>query len=425
MFDNNQQIQSLRKAYKKNLWLNLSSMFVSLLFVGYMLVGEVISDPLMACIAAGVGAIAAVADYAIERALYRKGKNAFFVMILCMVLPLLALGAVVTLGRLPWTSGASFLPYVAAFIFLRAAIPLIQLLRDGSCLRENDPCETVGAVKKNTRRVEGERAGESYLLFEDELTHETHLLRAGSLSPTRRYRVFYLPHSRLAVGEEIPDDVTFDPFGNPIEREVSEETAEEAFSYAAQGSYTEKPDYNENGGYAAKPDYTKDESDTEPSYTKPYASEGSGETVYRDSRYDPNSPDRQKAAKYATAAKVCKVLTFLCFGIVFVGAISAKVTDTSPLLIFFFIPLIIVALLNSHFKHQELKLRCTKQTTAFCIDTVRRRSGKHSHLHPIVEYEVEGVRHTAELSVTCTRGAVGETYTIYYDPLEPDTVRVG
>lgn len=425
MFDNDQQIQSLRKAYKKNLWLNLSAAIMSLLFVGYMLVGEVISDPLMACIAAGVGAIAAVADYAIERALYRKGKNAFFVMVLCMVLPLLALGAVVTLGRLPWTSGASFLPYVAAFIFLRAAIPLIQLLRDGSCLRENDPCETVGAVKKNTRRVEGERAGESYLLFEDELTHETHLLRAGSLSPTRRYRVFYLPHSRLAVGEEIPDDVTFDPFGNPIEREVSEGTVEEDFAYAAQGSYTEKPNYDEDGGYAPKTDDTEDESDTEPSYTKPYASEGSGETVYRDSRYDPNSPDRQKAAKYATAAKVCKVLTFVCFGIVFVGAISAKVTDTSPILIFFFIPLIVVALLNSHFKHQELKLRCTKRTTAFCIDTVRRRSGKHSHLHPIVEYEVEGVRHTAELSVTCTRGAVGETYTIYYDPLEPDTVRVG
>lgn len=436
MFDNDQQIQSLRKAYKKNLWLNLSSMFVSLLFVGYMLVGEVISDPLMACIAAGVGAIAAVADYAIERALYRKGKNAFFVMVLCMVLPLLALGAVVTLGRLPWTSGASFLPYVAAFIFLRAAIPLIQLVRDGSRLRENDPYETVGAVKKNTRRVEGERAGESYLLFEDELTSEVHLLRVNHLSPAHRYRVFYLPHSGLAVGEEIPDDVTFDPFGNPIEREVSEETAEEAFAYAAQGSYTEKPDYNEDGGYAAKPDDnedgyyaaktddTEDESNTaQTSYAEAYAPTGG--TPYRDSRYDPNSPERQKAAKYATAAKVCRVLTFLCFGIVFVGAISAKVTDTSPILIFFFIPLIIVALLNSHFKHQELKLRCTKRTTAFCIDTVRRRSGKSSHLHPIVEYEVEGVRHTAELSVTCTRGAVGETYTIYYDPLEPDTVRVG
>ncbi len=424
MFDNDQQIQSLRKAYKKNLWLNLSSMFVSLLFVGYMLVGEVISDPLMACIAAGVGAIAAVADYAIERALYRKGKNAFFVMVLCMVLPLLALGAVVTLGRLPWTSGASFLPYVAAFIFLRAAIPLIQLLRDGSCLRENDPCETVGAVKKNTRRVEGERSGESYLLFEDELTSEVHLLRLNHLSPAHRYRVFYLPHSGLAVGEEIPDDVTFDPFGNPTRREVSEETAEEAFAYAVQGSYTEKPEYNEDGGYAVKPDDTEDESNTaQTSYAEAYAPAGG--TPYRDSRYYPNSPERQKAAKYATAAKVCKVLTFLCFGIVFVGAISAKVTDASPILIFFFIPLIVVALLNSHFKHQELKLRCTKRTTAFCIDTVRRRSGKSSHLHPIVEYEVEGVRHTAELSVTCTRGAVGETYTIYYDPLAPDTVRVG
>ena len=420
------QLASLRKAYQKNLWLNLSAAIMSLLFVGYMLVGEVISDPLMACIAAGVGAIAAVADYAIERALYRKGKNAFFVMVLCMVLPLLALGAVVTLGRIPWTSGASFLPYVAAFIFLRAAIPLIRLLRDGSRLRENAPCETVGAVKKNTRRVEGERAGESYLLFEDELTREVHLLRVNHLSPAHRYRVFYLPHSGLAVGEEIPDDVTFDPFGNPTRREVSEETVEEAFSYAAQGSYTEKPEYNEDGGYAPKTDDSEDESNTARAFCdEPYTSEGSGETVYRDSRYDPNSPERQKAAKYATAAKVCKVLTFLCFGMVFVGAISAKVTDASPLLIFFFIPLIIVTLLNSHFKHQELKLRCTERAIAVCIDTVRRRSGKHSHLHPIVEYEAEGVRHTAELSVTCTRGAVGETYTIYYDPLAPDTVRVG
>ncbi len=426
MFDNDQKIQSLRKAYQKNLWFNLSAVITSLLFATFMLVGEVIPDPLMACIAAGVGAIAAVADYAIERALYRKGKNAFFVMVLCMVLPLLALGAVVTLGRLPWTSGASFLPYVAAFIFLRAAIPLIQLLRDGSRLRENDPCETVGAVKKNTRRVEGGREGESYLLFEDELTSEVHLLRVNHLSPAHRYRVFYLPHSGLAVGEEIPDDVTFDPFGNPTRREVSEETVEEDFAHAAQGSYTEKPDYDEDGGYAPKTDDSEDESNTARSFCdEPYTSEGSGETVYRDSRYDPNSPDRQKAAKYAASAKICKVLGYVCFGVIFVGALLMKPLDTSPVLLLGLIPLIIFLLLGSHFQNMELKLRCTERAIAVCIDTVRRRSGKHSHLHPIVEYEVEGVRHTAELSVTCTRGAVGETYTIYYDPLEPDTVRVG
>lgn len=402
MFDNDQQIQSLRKAYKKNLRLNLSAVITSLLFVGFMLVGEVIPDPLMACIAAGVGAIAAVADYAIERALYRKGKNAFFVLILCLVLPLLALGAVVTLGRLPWTNATSFLPYVAAFIFLRAAIPLIQLLRDGSRLREGDSCETVGAVKKNTRRVEGGREGESYLLFEDELTHETHLLRVNHLSPTHRYRVFYLPHSGLAVGEEIPDGVTFDPFGNPIERGITEETSEDP------------PVYNEDSDSVSSPDYV--EEDAEPVGDPP---------PYRDSRYDPNSAARQKAAKYAIVGKVCTALAFVMFGVCAVGAVMIKASNTSPVLLLAIIPTAIFLLLGSYFKNQDLKLRCTKRTTAFCIDTVRRRSGKHSHLYPIVEYEVEGVRHTAELSVSCGRHAVGEMYTIYYDPLEPDTVRVG
>ncbi len=421
-----EQLTALRKAYKKNLWLNLSAVAVSLLFAGFMLIGKMDADLTVMGITAGLGVVVAIADYVIEHALYQKGKNAFIVLTLCMILPPFSL--LILCGELdiPGVDAVSVTPYWAAFIFLRAAIPLIQLLRDGARLREGDLCETVGSMKKNTRRVDSGRERESYILFEDELTHETHLLRVSSISPTRRYRVFYLPHSGLAVGEVIPDDVTFDPFGNPIEREVPEETAVEQPSYNEDSGYADKPAYDEDGGYAVKPDYTEDESDTaQASYTEAYAPTAVETPPYRDIRYDPNSPDRQKAAKYATASKVCKVLTFVCFGLVFVGAISAKVTTASPLIILFFIPLVVVALLNSYFKHKELKLRCTKRTTAFCVDTVRRRSGKHSHIHPIVEFEVDGVRHTAELSISCTRGAVGETYTIYYDPLDPDTVRVG
>ncbi len=436
MFEQDKYLTTLRKAYKKSLALHLSAVIMSLLFVGYMLVGEVITIPLIGCIAAGVGAVVAIAGYAIERALYRKGKNAFWVMIPCIIVPpfsFLIIGGGIGLSGI---NTVSVTPYFAAFILFRAVIPLIQLLRDGARLREGDPCETVGAVKKNTRRVEGGRTGESYLLFEDELTHETHLLRVSHLSPAHRYRVFYLPHSGLAAGEVIPDDVTFDPFGNPIEREVTEEGEAKKAPYREDEGYAEKPDYDENGGYAekpaydedggyaVKPDYTEVESDTaQASYAEAYAPTEDNVSPYRDSRYAPNSPDRQKAARYAVAGKVCKVLTFICFGLVFVGAISAKVTAASPLIILFFIPLIVVALLNSYFKHKELKLRCTERAIAFCIDTVRRSSGKSSTRHPIVEYQVDGVRHTAELSISCTRGAVGETYTIYYDPLDPDTVR--
>ncbi len=412
MFEQDKYLTTLRKAYKKSLGLHLSAVVISLLFVVYMLLGEVIANPLIGYIAAGVGVAAAIADYVIERALYRKGKNAFWVMIPCIIVPLLTFAAVSSAMGLQGVNNIS--SYVASFIFFRAIIPLVQLLRDGARLREGDPCETVGAVKKNTRRVEGGREGESYLLFEDELTHEVHLLRVGSMSPHHRYRVFYLPHSGLAAGEAIADDVTFDPFGNPIKREVTEETAEE------------QPSYNEDRGYAVKPDYTEDESDTaQASYAEAYAPTAVETPPYRDSRYDPNSPDRKKAAKYAKAGKICSALAVV-FGIMgFVGAALMEATNTSPALMLCLIPTVILLLLGTSFKSKDLKLRCTKRTTAYCIDTVRRRSGKSSHLHPIVEYQVEGVPYTAELSITCTRGAVGETYTIYYDPLEPGTVRAG
>ncbi len=432
MFDNDQQIQSLRKAYKKNLWLNLSAVAVSLLFAGFMLIGKMDADLTVMGITAGLGVVVAIADYVIEHALYQKGKNAFIVLTLCMILPPFSL--LILCGELdiPGVDAVSVTPYWAAFIFLRAAIPLIQLLRDGARLREGDLCETVGSMKKNTRRVDSGRERESCILFEDELTHETHLLRVSSISPTRRYRVFYLPHSGLAVGEVIPDDVTFDPFGNPIEREVPKETAEETYVYAEKpaydenGGYTEKPNDNEDGGYATAPDEAEEESETAPpSFGKAYTTETESGTAYRDSQYDPNSDARKKAARYAKASAICKVLTFICFGLMFIGAIAFGSSKATPAIMLLILPPLVTILLSGHFHNRELKLRCTNRTSAICIDTVRRRSGKHSHLHPIVEYEVEGVTHTAELSISCGRHAVGEMYTIYYDPLDPDTVMVG
>ncbi|MBQ9781169.1 MAG: hypothetical protein IJW00_09520 [Clostridia bacterium] len=413
MFDNEKQLQALRKAYKKNLIFNLSAMIVSLLFVGYMLAGNTISVPLVGYIAAGVGAVAAIASYAIELALFRKGKQAFWVLIATLLLPLLALGAVMTAGLLPMTKDASTLPYFVAFIFLRAVIPLIQLLRDSARLRGGDVCETVGAVKKNTRRVEGSNSRESYLLFEDELTHETHLLRVGSLSPQHRHRMFYLPHSGLAVGEPIADNVTFDPFGNPIEREITEDTVTETPFYAEEKVITETPPHTE--------EYDTEQADD----NGEYAPTENQETPYRDSRYDPNSPDRKKAVKYTKASKICSALGIICGILGFVGAALMKAKDTSPAIMLFLIPMVVFIILGTSFESKSLKLRCTKRTIAVCIDTVRRRSGKTTTRRPIVEYEVEGVKHTAELSVSCTRHAVGEIYTIYYDPLEPDTVRVG
>lgn len=99
------------------------------------------------------------------------------------------------------------------------------------------------------------------------------------------------------------------------------------------------------------------------------------------------------------------------------------VTTQSPAIIFPSFLLIFASMILSEvFKSKELKLRCTRRATAFCVDTVRRKSGKVSTRHPIVEYEVKGVTHTAELNISCSRDAVGDLYAICYDPLDPDTV---
>ncbi len=59
------------------------------------------------------------------------------------------------------------------------------------------------------------------------------------------------------------------------------------------------------------------------------------------------------------------------------------------------------------------------------MDIVRRRSvtGRSYNFHPVVEFEADGEKRTAELASTCAQDAVGETYVIYYDPLDPSVVQ--
>ena len=413
------QIQSLRKKYNKTLWahIGLSALSVA---AAFLLAYSPLFTPeelIPWLVAAGVGLGLAAVEYAIERALFKRGKRVHRLMSTIFFIVLLLL---ITL----WEAGAfggyalQLYPLLLGFLFTRPLIPAIGLLRDAGALRDGDPCETVGRMKSGSRREEATAGRDPYLLFEDELTHEVRILRMGSVSPLHRYRVFYLPHSGLAVGEVIPDNITFDPFGNPIEREVEEQPAEKpAYS---EDSYTEKPDYTEKG-YTVKPDY-KEKPTEKPWYQNPEAfstNPPKPEPKEDTSMPDPNSPERKRAAKFGVASKVCKVLTFVTIGVLFLGGIA---TQSPNIILPVFLLLIPFLILSEVFKSKELKIRCTKRTTAFCIDTVRRRSGKTSTRHPIVEFEVKGVTHTVELSVSCSRDAVGDLYTLYYDPLDPDVV---
>ena len=415
------QIQSLRKKYNKTLWthIGLSALSVAaalLLAYSPLFTSEELIPWL---VAAGVGLALAIVEYAIERALFKRGKRVHRLMSTIFFIVLLLL---ITL----WEVGAfggyalQLYPLLLGFLFTRPLIHAMGLLRDARRLRDGDPCETVGRMKSGSRREEATAGRDTYLLFEDELTHEVRILRMGSVSPLHRYRVFYLPHSGLAVGEVIPDNVTFDPFGNPIEREAEEaEQPTEKPAYSEE-SYTEKPDYTE-AGYTVKPDYAEEPAE-KPWYQNPEAfSANPPKPAPKEdtSMPDPNSPERKRAAKFGVASKVCKVLTFVFMGVMFLGVITTQ----SPSMIALFFLMIPMIILSETFKSKELKLRCTKRTTAFCIDTVRRKSGKHSTRHPIVEFEAGGVTHTVELSVSCSRDAVGDIYTLYYDPLDPDVVR--
>ena len=414
------QVRSLRKLYNRTLWSYIGIAALSVAATAFLVVGNMINNgqALRWVAAAWVGLALAAVEYIIERTLYKKGKKGAF------ILPAFMMGLLV-LYVLFMKSGLIdgllllFYPLVLGFVAGRPLIPAIGLLRDAGALRDGDLSETVGRIKAGTHRKNTESGRGAYVLFEDELTHEVHLLHMGHISPLHRYRVFYLPHSGLAVGEVVPDDVTFDPFGNPIEREVEEPITEKP-AYSEE-SYAEKAAYTEES-YTVKPDDTEDEPTEKPWYQNPEAFSANPpkpEPREDTSMPDPNSPERIKAANFGKASKICKILTFVFMGVMFLGLITTQ-SPSMMALFFLMIPMII---LSEVFKSKELKIRCTRRTTGFCVDTVRRRSGKHSHRYPIVEFEAGGVTHTVELSVSCSRDAVGDIYTLYYDPLDPDVVR--
>lgn len=387
------QLTTLRKKYNKTLWTYIGVSVLSMTAAFLLLYGQATASatPLRWLILAGVGLVLAAIEYAVERTLYKKGVKAAMLpagFILAILLLFVILSNVGLAGYMYMA-----FPVCLGFLFNRPLIPAIGLLADYRRLSDGTPRETVGRIKANTRRYRAAAGRDFHLLFEDELTGEVHLLLAGSMDPTQRYRVLYLPHSGLAVGEAIPDNVTFDPFGNPIEREASESTVE-------------KPAYTEPDDAAAN---------TENPYS---AANPTSEEL------NPNSPARQKAAKFSLAGKICKALGGVGFGLTFVGALTLQ--DTPGSILIFPAVLFIFGgfLLGDYFQKQDRKLRCTRRTTARCIDTVRRKSGKHSRRYPIVGYEVDGVSYTAELSVSCSRSAVGELYTICYDPLDPKSVRI-
>lgn len=418
------QVRSLRKLYNRTLWSYIGIAALSVAATAFLVVGNMIHNgqALHWVAAAWVGLALAAVEYVIERTLYKKGKKGAFILPAFMM-GLLALYVLFMKSGLIDGLLLLFYPLVLGFVAGRPLIPAMSLLRDAGALRDGNLSEAVGRIKAGTHRKNTESGRGAYVLFEDELTHEVHLLHMSHISPLHRYRVFYLPHSGLAVGEVIPDNVTFDPFGNPIEREAEEPITEKP-AYSEE-SYAEKADYTEES-YTVKPDYREEEPAEKPWYQNPEAfstNPPKPEPKEDTSMPDPNSPERKRAAKFGVASKVCKVLTFVFFGGIFVGALMAK-EDLNPGAMLLTIPLFVLAIILSEtFKSKELKIRCTRRATGFCVDTVRRRSGKHSHRYPIVEFEAGGVTHTVELSVSCSRDAVGDIYTLYYDPLDPDVVR--
>ena len=413
------QVRSLRRLYNRTLWSYIGIAALSVAATAFLVVGNMINNgqALHWVVAAWVGLALAAVEYIIERTLYKKGKKGAFILPAFMM-GLLALYVLFMKSGLIDGLLLLFYPLVLGFVAGRPLIPAISLLRDAGALRDGNLSEAVGRIKAGTHRKNTESGRGAYVLFEDELTHEVHLLHMGHISPLHRYRVFYLPHSGLAVGEVIPDNVTFDPFGNPIEREVEEPITEKP-AYSEE-SYAEKADYTEES-YTVKPDY-KEEPTEKPWYQNPEAFSADppkSEPREDTSMPDPNSPERIRAANFGKASKICKILTFVFMGIMFLGLITTR----SPSMIALFFLMIPMIILSEVFKSKELKIRCTRRTTGFCVDTVRRKSGKHSHRYPIVEFEAGGVTHTVELSVSCSRDAVGDIYTLYYDPLDPDVVR--
>ena len=142
------QIQSLRKKYHKTLWahIGLSALSVA---AAFLLAYSPLFTPeelIPWLVAAGVGLGLAAAEYAIERALFKRGKrvhrlmSAFFFVILLLLFTL-------------WDAGAfggyalQLYPLLLGFLFTRPLIPAMGLLRDAGTLRDGAVVMDISGVK--------------------------------------------------------------------------------------------------------------------------------------------------------------------------------------------------------------------------------------------------------------------------------------
>lgn len=375
-----QHLPALRALFRKNLLANLGAMAAAVLAFGLFFgFGPGLHTPLSLGISIGLGAVASITAFFIERALHKRGRSTAWVYFCVFLLPLLILLTMSRSGLFPEESISGIL-FAVCFIFFRPLISVILLLSDHRRLKEESPLEAVGRMKRYSHR-DGDAPGlDTSLLFEDEPTHATLMLHTREMSPDHRYRVWYLPRTGLAVSQPIPEDAELDPFGNLIQPDA------DPFASDAPDASGQEP-------------------------SRP-----------RSASLDPNSPERRRAARLALWSRACTFLSYGLIGLAFLSAVIFKTTDHAPVFFVMVFPAAGLIVLGNHLKNRGLKLRCTVQTTARCVDTVRRRTGKHSHDYPIVEFEVNGVPYTAELSVTCSPNAVGEPYTVYYDPLDPKTV---
>ena len=140
-----------------------------------------------------VGIASSITCYAWERRRLRKGKNPKGVFLLLCLLPVALLAILLQCGVFPDTNAVSCIFYIPAFFLGRTVIPLTLLLRDGIHWRKGKLCESVGYRKGNVRRMDNSMTREYYVLFQEELTHKTHLIRMANLSPATGIASFFSP----------------------------------------------------------------------------------------------------------------------------------------------------------------------------------------------------------------------------------------
>jgi hypothetical protein len=256
MYVRDDPLTALKKLYRKNLLADIGASLSAVVLMILLFVADPDSfTPEGLAITLALSLALAITEYILERLLRKRGLSSAVVSSVCLII-ILILGALLL--------GAS-LAGLLGFFFFRPLLPLVALLRDRARLADGALCESIGQAKKGSRQVVpyGLENLDTVVLFEDELTHQKHLIRAVGISSLHRCRVYFLPHSGLAVGEIIPDGMQFDPFGNPVdpvESPADGQTSDVAF-------------------------------DAPPS--------GASRSV------DPNSPERQKAARYAACKKIC------------------------------------------------------------------------------------------------------------------------